>query len=300
MVEIVHHKAALEATPHPPNSLEAMRACLECRADWVEIDVMALHDGDYLVVHGPGLAPETTADGEPSNLPLSAARDLRWRSAPAVRVPLLSEVVALWGDYPTAPTRLQIDYKNVYPFPHHEPLARLVRLIEPLGGRVLVSSMADWQLRGLRRLAPWLALGFDPHLHIDRRPEDYTPPPSALPPPPYRLGAYGYHDDSLLALARVWSAADYLRDRCETLIRQVPGVEALYLRHDFLTACLDDGFNWASALHEHGVLCAAYTLDATHPPALAHLARLIPAGVDRVTTNTPLALRGSLGIDDPA
>ena len=61
-IEIVHHMAADEGAS-VPNSLEAIVACLRADASWIEIDVTALADSDYLLVHDPVLQSETTGLG---------------------------------------------------------------------------------------------------------------------------------------------------------------------------------------------------------------------------------------------
>ncbi len=288
---IVHHKGALDQTAFPPNSLETLAASVEAGAAFVEIDVTALQADDYLLVHDADLAAETTGAGAVAKCAVADIRDLRIKvdgAATAYHVPTLSEVVALLRG---SSTRLQIDYKNVYPFPDDEPLERLIRLIEPLGRGVLVSTGADWQLRKLRTLAPDLDLGFDIHFYIDwqdpaqpRHPEVY----------PRQLGAYGYYDDHPLATRQIWSKADYLADRCGALIGLVSKASAFYVDHKLLAQSLDDGFNWAKALHAAGIKCDAWTLDVGDPQAEANAKRLLAAGVDQFTSNTPLALAALL------
>src|SRR5262249_53188599 len=155
-----------------------------------------------------------------------------------------------------------------------------------LGDRVLVSSGADWQLRKLRAFAPWLDLGFDPGFYIDLRSpaEDH---PEAYP---RQHGAYGYVDDHPLAQRRMWPAADYLRDRCWTFMGLVPRATIFYISHHLLVKSLDDGFNWAEELHKAGIKLDAWTLDVDNPVALANAERLLAAGVDQFTTNTPTEL----------
>src|SRR5207244_227632 len=135
---------------------------------------------------------------------------------------LLSDVVPLFASHAGA-SRLQLDFKNEVPFAEDEPLWRLLDFIEPLGERVLVSTGADWQLRKLRRLAPWLMLGFDIMHYVDWQPAHKPRSPHALP---RRLGAYGYYDDHLIASKRIWSVPEYLLDRCERLLGLVPDVSA--------------------------------------------------------------------------
>lgn len=287
---IVHHQAALDnEVPRIPNSLAAIDACLHAAAPFVEVDVTALGGEDYLLVHDPRLESETTGRGWVGATSASAARALYFRNStdPTARVPLLSDVVALFLAYPNE-ARLQLDFKNTTPFRDDEPLQRLVRLIEPLGPRVIVSTNADWQLRKLRRLAPWLDLGLDIHFYLDLH---TSPWPRSSETIPSRLGAYGYYDDHPLARVAYWPAAEYLADRCAFLAGLVPGVSTFYVDHRLLARSLDDGFNWADALHARDIKLDAWTMDQTNATARANLPRLLQAGVDQITTNTPNAIR---------
>ncbi|MEP7291345.1 MAG: glycerophosphodiester phosphodiesterase family protein [Chloroflexota bacterium] len=291
---IVHHMAALDASPHPPNSLEAIRASLEANAAFIEIDVTALAADDYLLVHDGVLEHETSGVGEVgATLPAETSSLLiktRDGVVTAYRPPLLSEVVALFGDHPGR-MRLQIDYKNVHPMRDDEPLRRFLRLIKPLGEqRVLVSSGADWQLRWMRRNAAWLDLGFDIGFYLDYRPTPVDPRQ-----PPYFLGAYGYHDDHVLAKMALLSPAQYLAERCDMLLHALPDASTWYVDHRLLARALDEDFNMTAWLHERGVKMDAWTMDVGKVPDDAIL-RLRDAGVDQFTTNTPLALGRLLGV----
>jgi glycerophosphoryl diester phosphodiesterase len=279
---VVHHKANHDTSPHPPNTLEAIIHCLDAGADWIEIDVFALADGDYLVTHDNDLSAETTGSGVVGELPAAQADGLRLKAQPDYRVPLLSAVVDLFASR-GALTRLQLDFKSFLPFHDDEPLRRLASLVAPVKDRVLVSSPADWHLRGLRRIDANLALGFDPQFYLARRDPDVEYDPRL---PPYREGAYGYHDDALLSLQRSMSTADYVRDRCELLLHQVPGITAVYLDYKLLLASLDDGFNWVDAIGEVDLF--AWTLDV--PAQSEAITRLYEAGVRHFTTDTPAAL----------
>jgi glycerophosphoryl diester phosphodiesterase len=284
---IVHHMAALDHIDAPQNSLEAISASLEAGAAIIEVDITALAVSDYLLVHDPLLESETSGSGPVDKCSAPDSRQLTIKKRGAItsyRVPLLSEVVPLFVN---STARLQLDFKNDRPLDSDEPLYRLVNLIAPLGERVLVSTGADWQLRRLRRIAPNLRLGFDVMGYIDHElPGDGRDPNSF----PKRLGAYGYYDDHPLSLARHWPAADYLRDRCESMLGLVPGVSTFYIRHTLLAQSLADGFNWAEALHERGITLDAWTMDVTNPVAVWNAPRLLDAGVDMFTTNTPQAL----------
>ncbi len=288
---VVHHMAALDDAPHPPNSLAAIAACLAADAPFIEIDVTALAADDYLLVHDPDLESETSGSGPVSAATAEAARDLRLKHRGQITAEppaLLSQVVELFVRH-GGRSRLQIDFKNVLPMRSDEPLRRLVGLIEPLGERVLVSSGADWHLRRLRQLAPWLAIGFDIGFYLD-----YRPRPVDARLPPYRLGAYGYHDDHILAAQALLDPAAYLAERSLLLHRALPEASIWYVGYPMIARALADGFNLADWLHGQGILLDAWTLDVTSPDALAHLDALRRAGVDQFTTNTPHALAARL------
>ena len=292
---IVLHMGALDGQAAPPNSLEAIQAGLDAGAAFIEIDINALTTDDYLLVHDFDLSAETSGSGAVVDCTVAQVRGLWIKHRGAITdyaVPLLSDVVRLF-ERSGGQTRLQLDFKNVYPFPSDEPLQRLCDLIEPLGERVLVSSGADWQLRRLRKLAPWLMLGFDIMFYIDWQPEGAERDAAEIP---RQRGAYGYYDDHPLGSSRLWNTADYLRDRCESLMGLVPDVSALYLRHTLIAQSLEDGFNWAECCHERGIRLDAWTMDVTDPVATGNAPRLLQAGVDLFTTNTPRALAQLLGI----
>lgn len=279
----------MESGSRLPNSLEAIYDCLNSGADFIEVDITALADLDYLLVHDDQLEAETTGRGLVGNCSSKVARDLQFvvdGQPTQTHVPLLSDVVALIMSR-AGHTRLQLDFKNMIPFADDEPLRRLLRLIEPLGERVIVSSGADWQLRKLRDMAAWLDLGFDVHFYIDWQAADTPRDPRQFPK---TLGAYGYWDDHALASQRIWPAADYLRDRCGALIGLVPHASTFYIEHTLLAQSLDDGFNWADMLHNAGIRLDAWTMDVTNPIALRNTPRLLEAGVDQFTTNTPQSL----------
>lgn len=294
--QIVHHMGALDDHPAPPNSLERVQASLESGAAFIEVDVNALADGDYLLVHETELEAETSGQGPVLACPAQVARKLRIKHdgvQTEYPVAVLSDVARLF-ERAGGETILQLDFKNAIPFPSDEPLKRLIDLVAPLGEHVIVSSGADWQLRRLRKLAGWLRLGFDPMWYID-----WQPPGAARDPRdfPKRVGAYGYYDDHLLATGAFWPTSEYLRDRCESLSRQVPDVSVFYIEHLLLAQSLRDGFNWADALHQNGILLDAWTVDLTDSAGRQNLPLLLQAGVDLFTTNTPKALATYIGLD---
>jgi glycerophosphoryl diester phosphodiesterase len=286
---IVHHMGALDGQFAPPNSLEAIQNSLDAGARFIEVDITALADADYLLVHDAELDSETSGSGLVAECSASLARDLliRHEGVPTeCRAALLSDVVQLL-QRAGGEARLQLDFKNSVPFQDTEPLQRLVRLIEPLKERVIVSSGADWQLRKLRKLASWLNLGFDVMWYVGWLPEGEQRDPRDYPK---NIGAYGYYDDHMLASGRYSPAGEYLRDRCESLLTLVPEVSVFYLEHHLIAQSLRDGFSWADALHAYGIQLDAWTMDSTNPAAVRNVPSLLAAGVDLFTTNTPVAL----------
>ena len=256
----------------------------------IEIDICALATGDFLVLHDTSLDGETTGRGLIRACTPEEAHSLKLvhdGQVSAYSPPQLSEVVALFATSP-ATSQLQLDFKDAYPFDNDEPFERLARLVAPLGNRVIVSSIADWQLHRLHQLRPEIRLGFDPQLYLDwRNANDATYP--------RRVGAYGYWDDAPIAEARLWPTARYLADRCAALARHVPGADMHFIRHGLLTQSLNDGFNWAEALAKEGIALAAWTLDL--PQSQDAVRTLIQAGVTHLTTNTPRAVGEQLKVE---
>lgn len=283
---IVHHKANLDGQAHPPNSLKMIQASLEANAAFIEVDIVALAEDDYLILHDHALDSETTGQGIADEYTVEQATSLHFKAYPDHKVALLSEVVDLFQQSSTK-TRLQLDFKNVIPFPTDEPLQRLVALVKPLGKQVIISSCADWQLRKLHRLSPTVDLGFDPLFYFD-----YRHPSGQYPPqiPPFKQGAYGYYDDGLVARQQIWPAADYLLDRCEELSRRVPKISVMYINYRTLLQSLEDGFNWVEYLGKHEIAVAAWTVDIGKIEDYL-IQQLVNAGVAYITTNTPIGLK---------
>lgn len=290
-LQIVHHMAALDSVPNPPNSLRSIEMCLEANAAVIEVDITPLGGDDFLLVHDPVLEAETTGKGKVAECQPEYAKNFKLKHRGGITISdhppaLLTEVVATYLASPS-PSRLQLDYKSVYPSASDEYLRRLARIIEPLEDRVIVSSGADWHLRQLKRIAPWLDVGFDIGFYLDWRDPSWKAEPEN---PPYQRGVYDYNDDHIFARNRLLSPSDYLAQRCEMLFNQVPTASIWYISHYLLVRCLQDGFNMAAWLHHRNIKLDAWTLDADKPIAVTHATRLKNAGVDLFTTNTPFAL----------
>lgn len=183
------------------------------------------------------------------------------------------------------PTLLMLDAKDEAPW-SLEQVQRLVKLIEPVRGRIFVGSPADWNLRRLVAADRAIAVAFDPQYYLTWSARDLELPG--------RRGAYGYQDAHPLALRRTVPAAEYLRERFETLVRTVPGARELHLRLEFFERMRADGFDPAGFLHDAGILADVWTLDAGTRDWRDRLTRALAGAADIVTTNTPKALAGAV------
>ncbi len=264
---------------HRRNSRAAVRECLEAAAARVEIDIHSLDGPDYVVSHERRLEHETTGRGSIGSATPQTVRDVRFPGDADDRPALLSEIVEMTrGSH----TQLQLDLKDWRPL-RDDRLRVLFDLIAPIKRQIIITAGEDWNLRLLHRADAELAIGFDPGRYIGRSHDGET---DFLP---RTRGAYGYFDDHPLAIGRTETPADYLRARIEALACQCPASREMFLDHRFLLQMLDDGFNPAEWLHEHGSEVTAWTVDYTSAESIGVAERLIAAGVDRITTNTPLA-----------
>ena len=289
---LIHHSARRQHA-YPPNSPEAIGACLEAGARVVEVDISLLADGRFALLHGPLLERETTGSGPVGGHTGEQVRTLRytWQGeTTGVPVGLLSEAIDLVGQH-GHPVELQLDLKPDV-FHSNAVLARLASDLQPVKDRVRVTSPADWALHRLRTIDPDLALGFDPLLYLDLTWEGE----GERGAPPYREGAYGYLDEHPLASRRWGSTADYLAARAEALWIQAPSDAIWYINAWLLARALDDGFDWIADLHRRGAQVDAWTLDPDRPEPVALAKRLAGQGVDRITTNDAPGLAQALGL----
>ncbi len=137
----------------------------------------------------------------------------------------------------------------------------------------------------------------DPALAIAFDPQYYLTWDSRVHVVPGRRGAYGYQDVHPLALRRTVPAAEYLRERFDTLLGAVDGIREIHLRLAFFERMLHDGFDVAAFAREASVLVDVWTLDAGTRRWRSRLARAVAAGADIVTTNTPREFAASLAGD---
>ena len=96
--QIVHHMAAIDQSPNPPNSLAAVQASLQAQAAVIEVDLTPLDGNDFLLVHDPVLESETSGVGNVNQCTPQHAKTYRikYRDTITDHPPaLLSEVIAL-------------------------------------------------------------------------------------------------------------------------------------------------------------------------------------------------------------
>lgn len=256
------------------NSPLAIAECASERVLRTEIDVRALRDGEFVVLHDDRFDRVTDMSGLVRDA--TAVEATRARFKDGSHPLLFSEAIELIAAH-EYPRRIELDLKDLAPYtrPQAEAIARAV---QPLKERGHFSCPADWNLRRLLAVDPTLLVSFNPHCYIDTEIDDDVRLPS---------GAYGYRDAHPLARQRVSSTAEYLRDRFGGIMRLVPGVLEAHLRVGMFERILDDGVaDVADIFHSLGVKLDVWTLDADTPRWRERLARIVAAGVDIVTTNT--------------
>ncbi len=285
-VPLKHHRLLSGTHPHPPNSLPALRQILADGAEAIEFDVGLTLDGAFVLLHDSSLERETTGRGPLRQISEAQFKALRLRGTNEPPATLADVMTALRGV--GRALKVQVDLTEQEPLPR-EVAARLGYALATLREnsylRVVVSSAADWNLRILRRLDPALNVGFDFLYYLDAPVDE----PRRLPT---RTSAYGYLDDHPLGYGRLMSPREYLADRVEVLLEQVPGASEFYLRKEFVLQALADDFNPIRFVHEHkpGALVDVWTLSADDPDASRVLWTVLEAGADQITTDTSARL----------
>jgi glycerophosphoryl diester phosphodiesterase len=283
MPQLIHHAASC-GSGAIPNSAAAVRDCLEAGAQAIEIDIIPLADGDFVLLHDPRLENATNGHGNVAEADREMVQRLFYKqNGQLTNTPVgtLSQVIELLP-VPNPLERLQLDLKPYAPLTP-SVLSSLVKMVSPVKQQVQISSTADWAVRILRRLDGEINLGFDPLLYLDMETEQERP----AGVPPFRVGAYGYRDDHPLSAERWGTNADYFAARAEALLLQAPTGAMWYLRAALLRDVLQTGFDWIDFLHQNGSRVAAWTLDAGQSDHETLAVWLAETGIDAITTNTP-------------
>ncbi len=285
-VLLKYHRLLSGAHPHPPNSLPALHRVLEDGAEVIEFDISLTLDGAFVLLHDTNLERETTGRGSLRQITEDQFKTLRLRGTD-VPTATLVEVVAVLRNVRRA-LKVQVDLKEQEPLPH-ELAARLVHLLASLRENshlgVVVGSLADWNLRLLRRLDPTLGVGIDFALYLDA-------PVDELVRLPVRINAYGYLDDHPLGYRRLLATPAYLADRMEVLLNLVEGASECYLRKEFVLQALADGMNPVRFVHERkpDLLVDVWTLYAHEPGVDGVLRTILEAGADQISSPTSALL----------
>ena len=256
------------------NSPLAIAECASERVLRTEIDVRAVRDRDFVVLHDDRFDRVTDATGLVRDA--TAVEATRARFKDGSHPLLFSEAIELIAAH-EYPRHIELDLKDLAPYTRLQAEA-IARAVQPIKERGHFSCPADWNLRRLLAVDPTLLVSLNPHCYIDTELDDDVRLPS---------GAYGYRDAHPLARQRVSTTADYLRDRFGGIMRLVPGVLEAHLRVEMFERILDDGVaDVAEIFHSLGIKVDVWTLDAGTPGWRERLARIAAAGVDIVTTNT--------------
>lgn len=274
MTQIILHAANYDQQV-PAGSLAGLEMSLQAGVKRVEVDVIPLRDGDFALLHDPRLENFSDVSGNVAEQTADFVQGLKYKGS-EMHLGTLSQAIELLKKYPIGGF-LQLDLKPYAPLTPTS-LSNLVKWIRPVEPMIMVSSVADWAIRFLHRLAPDLSLGFDPLLYLDVVAEE----PREAGIPPFRIGAFGYLDDHPLAVQRWGELGEYFAARAEALLQQVPDEITWFLNAQLLDEAMLAGFEWINYLRATGNTVDAWTLDMD----CSDLAlKMKESGIDFITSN---------------
>lgn len=279
MTTIIQHAASFEPSL-PPGSFPALVSSLQAGLEWIEIDIIPLKNGDFALLHDPQLEHVSNGTGKVYQKSAVEIQELFYLSGDPqnenCHLGTLQQAVDLMvmSGYKS---KIQLDLKPYAPL-NESVLKTLLTLIEPKKEQFMVSCVADWALRILRRLDATIELGFDPLLYLDLVASE--PRPQGVPP--MRVGAFGYLDEHPLSNERWGSLGEYFAARAEALLQQVPAGSIWFINAALLDDALSADFDWIQFLHRNGSLVDAWTLDGDRLPLAKKLAE---GGIDFLTSN---------------
>jgi glycerophosphoryl diester phosphodiesterase len=259
-VRLKWHKLR-RAAADPAHDRENLRQGIALGAS-LEVDLRATRDGHFVCLHDEEIAAETTGEGLVQDHDRAALERLRQRGndgRPLATAPLfLDEVTDTLTRAPAGwPGRLQLDLQPP-PAPFDAAtVERFAALTAPVAPYLMLGGARWPAVLRLGRAVPGLRLGFDPcDIH------EVAPPASAAEFE--ALGAY--------ALAHAREAAIF------------------YFHIPMLLRGLELGVDLIAMAKARGAEVDAWRLEPEDDPAAATLARLVEAGVDQITTDSPEAL----------
>lgn len=276
------HKA-LTGKNGPPNSLDAVAACVAAGAPRIEIDIQFLADDRIAVFHDELLDGETEHQGQLAALTARELAAVRLRDGGSIaRLEQVVDAVAGTG------TRLQLDLKTLVPLTAGQR-AVLSSCVRRLGEGVLLGSRAHWTLRAFEGAG--IPLAFDPTLLLSHWGAQEAPGGVY----PARTGIYGFWDDHPLAHIPGVGERAYLEARFEDLVALAPAVEEWMVNVATILAMGRCGYVLGAELAAAGKNLAAWTLeDAGALQTGALLRELADLGVSTFITDRPLDLAGYL------
>lgn len=274
MTQLILHAANYDHQV-PEGSLSGLEMSLKAQISRIEVDIIPMIDGDFALLHDPRLERLSDASGDVTEHTGDFVKGLKYKGT-EFYLGTLSQAIELLKKYPLDGF-LQLDLKPYAPLTPTS-LCNLVKWIRPMEQSIMVSSVADWAIRFLRKIAPDLSLGFDPLLYLDVVAEE----PREEGIPPFRVSAYGYLDDHPLAVQRWGQLGEYFATRAEALLMQVPQGITWFLNAQLLDEVMLAGFDWINYLHAAGNTVDAWTLDLDRSELAL---RMKKSGVDFITTN---------------
>ena len=228
----------------------------------LEVDLVLTRDGHFVCLHDDELAAETTGEGlvrEHDRVALERLRQCdNQRRALATPPLFLDEVVDLLAGAPADwRGRLQLDLKPP-PAPFEDAvIERFAALTAPVAQHLTLAGTRWPAVLRLGRAVPGLRLGFDP-LDI----HEVAPPASTA-----EFTAFGAY-----TLVHAYEARIF------------------YFHIPLLLQGLARGVDLIALAQGRGAEVDAWRLEPGHDQAEATLARLVGAGVDQITTDSPEAL----------
>jgi glycerophosphoryl diester phosphodiesterase len=249
------------AAADPPHDRRNLQLGIEQGAS-LEVDIAATRDRHFVCLHDEELGSETTGRGRVHDHDRSAIERLRQCAndgrALASRPLFLDEVLATLAAAPADwPGRLQLDLKQPLALIEGQLIQRFAELAQPVAPHLMLGG-TEWRaVERLGQAVPGLRLGFDPLAIHEAAPPAGTAEFRAL-------GAY--------------------------MLAHAPQAAIFYLHIPLVLQGLEAGVDLIAIARAQGAEVDAWRLEPEDERAAEILARLILAGVDQITTDSPLAL----------
>ena len=241
----------------------------------LEVDIRLLSCGRFVCLHNEHLDAETTGTGPVCEIDSARIDRLRMRSPDPDQDPgapmLLDELVACLGTsaYPGPSARAQLDLQEPFEAITDDVAMRFAATVQPVARHLILSGL-DWlAVKRLGGAVPGLELGYDPE----------------------RLARF-WDFDRRHAVAKF----------CGAVATVAPEASMIYLNRSTLRAQHARRVDIVGSLQVRNFLVDCWTIDDGAPDALEDLKIAAAAGVDQITTNTPVALaaRAATILDAPA